>query len=346
MTLTNATNRRARGRDDTFQMFERPIDGAVAWRADDLDERVWRVPLTDAALAELDAIARAFADYDGPFDALKPDAMDWPATTEVMVDVRTRIDEGTGFAIVDRMPVERWTEKGSRAVSWLLNNFLAPAIMQKWKGARVYDVRDTGAKLTYGVRRSVTNLEQEYHTDGSFLGMTPGLMGLACLRQAAEGGTSRIASLATVHNVLRDTRPDLLARLYQPFYWDRQAEHASGEVPSSRHPVFWHDGTRMGARYYDDYIRNGYRLMNEPIDEVGAEALAAMRDIVEAPGSGFEFRLRPGEIFFLNNHVVAHGRSAFRDTEAGDVAGGRLLLRFWLRRGGGITLEASEPVPA
>ncbi|MGE0745633.1 MAG: TauD/TfdA family dioxygenase [Rhodospirillales bacterium] len=328
-------------------MLDDFIDGPIAWQASDLDERVWRVALTDEALSELDAIARAFADYDGPFDALQPDAMDWPATTEVMIDVRTSLDQGIGFAIVDRMPVERWTEKGSRAVAWLLNNFLAPAIMQKWKGARVYDVRDTGAKLAYGIRRSVTNLEQEYHTDGSFLAKTPSLMGLACLRQAAEGGLSRIASLAAAHNVLRDSSPELLARLYRPFYWDRQAEHAAGEVPSSAHPVFWYDGVRLGGRYYDDYIRNGYKLMHQPIDDLGMAALAAMRQIVEAPGSGFEFRLKPGEVFFLNNHLVAHGRSAFRDAQQGDVAGGgRLLLRFWLRRGGGITLEASEPVPA
>ena len=46
-------------------------------------------------------------------------------------------------------------------------------------------------------------------------------------------------------------------------------------------------------------------------------------------------RLREGQIFFLNNHLVAHGRSAFNDSPGGD----RLVLRFWLRTHGGIDFE-------
>jgi hypothetical protein len=55
--------------------------------------------------------------------------------------------------------------------------------------------------------------------------------------------------------------------------------------------------------------------------------------------------LHPGEIFFLNNHLLAHGRTAFRDATA-ENAGGRLLLRFWLHSGSGISLEAEAPVAA
>ena len=39
--------------------------------------------------------------------------------------------------------------------------------------------------------------------------------------------------------------------------------------------------------------------------------------------------------FFLNNHLIAHGRTSFVDTPDSD----RLLLRFWLRPQGGVGFE-------
>jgi hypothetical protein len=105
--------------------------------------------------------------------------------------------------------------------------------------ARVYDVRDTGKALAR--LRSITNLEQEFHTDGGWLPLTPSLVGLYCLQPAAEGGMSRCASLVTVHYALQD-RPRLLDRLHQPFWWDRQAS-TPGRCGVSEHPVFGKAGS-------------------------------------------------------------------------------------------------------
>ena len=46
---------------------------------------------------------------------------------------------------------------------------LGQVVAQKVNGARFYDVKDTGQALGYGVRRSVTNLGQPFHTDGGNL---------------------------------------------------------------------------------------------------------------------------------------------------------------------------------
>ena len=87
---------------------------------------------------------------------------------------------------------------------------------------------------------------------------------------------SRCASLMTVHHALR-ARPALLDRLYQPFLWNRQAEHAADDVTYSRAPIYWRAGERVCARYYDDYVRKGYALAGEPLDQPGADALEAMQ---------------------------------------------------------------------
>ena len=88
----------------------------------------------------------------------------------------------------------------------------------------------------------------------------PSAIGLFCLQPAQQGGLSRLVSLCTVHNELWRCHPDLLARLYRPFWWDRQAEHAPDDVCVSRHPVYQYDGRTLMARYYDDYVCHGSRL--------------------------------------------------------------------------------------
>lgn len=323
----------------TPPMRDTPITDATAWRGAELAPEQWCVPLGEAALAELDAVARAHAGHAGSVEGLAHDPADWPATMAAIEAIRARVERGVGFAVLDRLPVERWSEQAARAVAWLLCNAIAPAVNQKWTGTRIYEVRDTGAQLGYGVRRSLTNLKQDIHTDGPWLPATAQVMGLACLRQADSGGLSRVVSLATVHNQLLATRPELLARLYRPFPWDRQAEHAPGDAPVRWLPVFAWDGARLNARYYDDYIHNGCLLTKQALDPEGSAALDALRALAEDPRNAFEFRLRPGQLYVLDNRLLAHGRSAFADSAADP---GRLLLRFWLRRHGGTAMEAAD----
>lgn len=319
-------------------MPDAPIRMGSAWRVSDLTESDWRIAIPDAALKEFDIIAGALAEYDEPLDELVPDSFDWPATTDLMAEVRARLNNGPGFVLLDRMPVENWTDPANRAMTWLLNDMIAPPIMQKWNGHRVYDVRDTGAKLEYGIRRSVTNLSQEFHTDGSFLAMSPDFLSLTCIRQAEAGGESLIASLVSAHNDLLENHPDLLQRLYEPFWWDRQAEHDRQEGPANWLPIFTRHGETLSVRYYDDYIRNGYKLVQQDIDPLGQAALAAMQEAVEAEDNRVAFRLRPGQIIFGQNTQIAHGRNGFQDASVRpDV--GRLLLRYWLRNDGGIALD-------
>ena len=133
-----------------------------------------------------------------------------------------------------------------------------------------------------------------------------------------------------------DKAPALLARLYEPLWWDRQAEHADGEPPCSRRPIFAAHAGGIEARYYDDYVKQGHRLMQSPLDESTLAALDALRAEIEAPEHCFDFYLRPGQIEFVNNRVIAHARTRFADGSGQ----GRHLIRLWVRRAGGTALES------
>src|SRR5262249_61288108 len=42
----------------------------------------------------------------------------------------------------------------------------------------------------------------------------------------------------------------------------------------------------------------------------------------------FEMRFEPGDIQLLNNHIIYHGRTAFKDAQT--TGQDRLLMRLWL----------------
>jgi alpha-ketoglutarate-dependent taurine dioxygenase len=243
---------------------------------------------------------------------------------------------------VDRFPVEQYAPAESRAIGWLLASILGRIVAQKQDGTRLYDVKDSGQALGYGVRRSVTNLGQPFHTDGPWLWQPPAFVGLFCLATASAGGESRVASLVTAHNLMRARHGDLLPRLYAPFHWDRQAEHGPGESRWATHPLFTDVGGALAARYYDDYIANGQKMAGEPLDAEGADALAAFREIVDAHDQWVEFRIEQGQLQYLNNRQVAHSRTEFRDS--GGPAAPRHMLRLWNREEGTLHIDGQRPV--
>jgi alpha-ketoglutarate-dependent taurine dioxygenase len=319
-----------------------PIEPSRAWRRDSLSPADWIVPVPPACLREIDdLVGRLREQPPAAVESLTPEPFALSACAELMAGVRDRLAAGPGLAVVDRVPVERYTEAERKAIGWLLAGMISRIVNQKWTGTRLYDVKDSGQALGYGVRRSVTNLGQPFHTDGPWLWKPPRFIGLFCLETALEGGLSRVVSLATAHEALERRHAALLPRLYRPFLWDRQAEHGPGDARSAAHPVFAVEGGALTARYYDDYIASGQALAGEPLDAEGADALAAMRAVVDDPEHRVEFRVEPGQLQYLNNRQLAHSRTAFKDSaQPGHV---RHMLRLWNRDEGTIDIEGRPP---
>ncbi len=320
------------------------VEPKKAWTRDTISPEGWLIPLPEACVAELDQVVASLRATPRPIEALTPQAFSLRACAAVMADVRDKLQSDTGLAVVDRFPVERYGAEENRALGWLLAAMLGQVVAQKVNGARLYDVKDTGQALGYGVRRSVTNLGQPFHTDGGWLWKAPNFVGLFCLESALEGGLSRFVSLVTAHNILRRRRPDLLARLYRPFAWDRQGEHAPDAARVSQRPVYEYEDGILAARYYEDYIVNGHELAGTDLDEEGREALDVMRAIVDDPANWIEFRIEKGQLQYLNNRQFAHSRTAFKDAATPGQGQGRHMLRLWNRDEGTWHLEGRPAV--
>jgi alpha-ketoglutarate-dependent taurine dioxygenase len=320
-----------------MNMLKGDIQDRRAWRRRDLAPSDWLVPLTARCLAELDAAAAQIRRDPLPTILLTPEQVSLAACAEAMGRVAERLQD-VGLAVLDRVPVERYTLAENQGLAWLLGSLLGRPVAQKWDGTMLYDVRDSGRALEYGVRRSVTNLDLTFHTDAPWLDRPPALVGLSCLNPAREGGVSRFVSLCTVHNEVRRRHPDLLPRLYRPFPWDRQAEHAPADDKVSRRPIFQQEDGDLHARFNEKLIATGAELEGTPLDAEGREALEAMRAIVDSPELWVEFTIERGQVQYINNRQFAHSRTDFKDAPEPHLK--RHMIRLWTREEGRRTFHA------
>jgi alpha-ketoglutarate-dependent taurine dioxygenase len=308
------------------------VHDARAWTRGDLAPTDWLVPLSPRCLDELDAVASQVRRDPLPALVLTPEQFALDACADVMRRVRDTLRNGIGLAVLDRVPVERYSLEENRALAWLLGSLLGRLVAQKWDGAMLYDVRDTGRQLEYGVRRSVTNLDLVFHTDAAWLALPPELVGLYCINPAREGGVSRFVSLVSVHNQLARRDPALLPRLYRAFPWDRQAEHAPGDDKVTRRPVFQVDGDRFMACVNEKLVESGAELAGETLDDEARGALAAMRALLDSPELCVEFTIERGQVQFINNRQFAHSRRDFTDAPEPHLK--RHMIRLWTRAEG------------
>jgi len=302
-----------------------------AWKRKDLSSSDWLIPLPPRCVDELDAAARQVRSDPLPPLLLDPTQFALGACAELMGHVREKLRE-LGLAVLDRVPVERYTGEENRALAWLLGSLLGRLVAQKWDGTMIYDVRDTGRALEYGVRRSVTNLDLTFHTDAPWLDLPPEMVGLYCINPAREGGISRFVSLCSVHNELRRRHPERLARLYRASPWDRQAEHADADGKTTQRPIFRYEGGAFTGAFNEKLVETGADLAGHPLDDEGREALEAMRAIVDSPELWVELTIERGQVQFINNRQFAHSRTDFKD--APEPHRKRHLIRLWTREEG------------
>lgn len=309
-----------------------------AWTRASLSPSDWLVPMPAGAVDELDEVVRRLRREPLPILLLSPDLFPLTRCREVMTAVGRQLREGIGLAVIDRVPVERYSPDENRALAWILGSLLGRLVAQKWDGTMIYDVRDTGRALGYGVRRSVTNLDLLFHTDAPWLAEPPELVGLLCLSPAVEGGVSRFVSLVTARDELERRDPALLRRLFEPFPWDRQAEHAPEEDKVARQPIFEQTALGLRGRYNRALVESALELADGGLDDLGRQALGAMSELLDSPALWVEFTIEKGQIQYLHNHLFAHSRTPFRDAEEPDRK--RHLIRLWNRNEGRQTFHA------
>lgn len=314
-----------------------PASNRLVWLADDINERDWLIELSQDALKEIRRLAILI--QDNPLQMLQRRVGDVaiPECQNLMAEMKSKLDDGAGFAVLDQLPVDEFPIETLVEVYWVLGQCIGRPVAQKWNGTMIYDVRDTGQEYSYGVRGSYTSVELVFHTDNAFARMVPDYIGLFCRNPAKSGGISRFCSLYSVHQRMMDFHPELLARLYQPMLFDRQKEHREGAEPVCLAPYFSWRNERLFARANSSLVRKGYEVSGEIMDSALSDALDAIDEVSTSQDLWFEAPLQRGQIQYLNNHEVGHYRSEFQDFD--DPAKKRHLYRLWHREAGSASYD-------
>jgi len=308
---------------------ETPFTGPIAWTRDTLAPEDGVLRLDSDCRRELDSALAVIRANPLPTLVVEPVAFELPACRKLMQRAKAMLETGVGFVLIDRLVLEDYSLDEANALYWVLAQLLARPVAQSWDGKMIYDVRDLGRPPGNGVRPDVTNAEQSFHTDNSYNLCPPDYVALLCVNPAMEGGVSSIVSFCTAHNEMLARHPGLLRRLYAPFLFDRQREHAPEDAMVLRHPLFEYDGERLTGRLSRYQVRNGHALAEVPLDAEGDAALEALDEIMKSPRINREFFFERGQIQILDNRRMGHRRTGFRDfPEAGRK---RHLVRLWLR---------------
>ena len=337
------------------------IGGPSAWHASDYHDRDdWMLELTDADRAEIDEAVRHSRALD--IQAIGRDDFALPGLAARLQALRARIKDGAAFGYVRGIPVERYDRETQLRVYWGLSRHIGDPVPQNRNGHLIGHVIDVGDRPDNVDRRlTQSNAELAFHSDSC------DVVGLLCVRTAMRGGTSAIVSAIAVHDEMLRRDPDLCAALYEPVVLDRRGEVPPGKAPWFEMPVFTrHNGQFNGYGPLPQYIESSQRFADAP--RLTARQRAAI-DLFYAICADERFCLRipfkPGDIQFLQNHLIFHSRTAYEDWPGGERK--RHLIRMWLslpdgrelphiflnkwtnitlgtRRGGAVVAEGKAPM--
>ena len=309
------------------------LRGACVWKGAEMRASSrWVKPFPAALLNEIDAAVKKTS----ALDWRKISTRNFPLASDFFAEVREELENGSGMVKLTGLDVTRYSEEELRRIWYAIGVHLGTPMYQNRAGEMMRDIRDEGmggAKL-YGAAvdatgktflssgaRTLSAGQLRFHTDRC------DVVGLLCVRQAQEGGVSKLASSAAVYNEMLKRRPDLHALLCRPIPRSRFGEEAGGEHVIYDLPVFGVRDGKLTSHFSLTYIE--YAQMQpharklSPAEHEAIEMLMAV-----AEEECFEMRFQPGDIQLLNNHVIYHGRTAFKDDQASGQD--RMLMRLWL----------------
>ena len=301
------------------------IDHPSAWKASDFESKEdYTIELESQHVA---ALSRALANVKAqgleveqitsatfPLDEMK----------DLIEQVSEELMNGRGFLLLRGWPVADYSLEDIGVMYYGFGTHFGKAASQSVMGDRLGFVRDF-SRHDPNERAYRNKYGLDLHTDLN------DLIGMLNIHQAARGGESQYASGIAIHNEIFQTRPDLLASLYEGFYYHRRGEEGPDETPVTPHkvPIFSNADGMLSCRYVDSYMPAAAKDLGIDMSPELKEAITCFEQIAAREEFKLDIDVEPGEMTFSNNLVTLHGRNAFAD-DSSSPDKCRLFLRLWL----------------
>ncbi|WP_405701628.1 TauD/TfdA family dioxygenase [Streptomyces sp. NBC_00069] len=242
--------------------------------------------------------------------------------------VRRHLDARPGYFVLGGL--DHLTEEQARRFTVAVSRLAGDLLPQDGAGALLRDVRDRGVRLGEGATGRYSDSRQggSLHTDAAHRpGRLPDIFTLFCFRQASSGGALVTVHVSDLLEILR-AHPEELAALRLPVHFDTR-DDTPGVPLTTERPVLEFRGGRERMYYLRDYIEIGHRHPHvPPLTPEQVKALDLLDSLLDRRDLQTHGRLAPGEMIFIDNRSIVHGRTAFDDEKP--VDGGRLMLRTWI----------------
>jgi hypothetical protein len=309
-----------------MSVHPRVLEPHCEWTAADVaDEASWTEVLDDAEQAELDDALRHALQRSRDVLELGRDDFPLPTLAARLARIEDDLINGRGFVRLRGVDRRAYTQEEMEVLYWGVGTHLGLPWAQNKHGHVLGDVTDQQKATDDPTARGneLGGIALPFHCDGS------DLVGLLCLENGRAGGLSAVACSVRIHNELVRDRPDLAAALYDDLPYDFRGEEPPGGLPYYLVPVFTEWEGRLFVRCIPPYIWASQRHPEAPrLSAIQREALQAVVELADDPDHHVLMDLQPGDMQFINNYHVLHGRTAYEDDRgAGKV---RHLKRLWL----------------
>ncbi len=311
-------------------------ESPLAWYGPELhsDTDKWVFTLDDTEIADIEAAAKKIAKQDKPIVEIDKENFPLPLLGPRLEKLAEQLIDGIGFALLSRIPVERYSVQQAATMFYGIGAHLGNARMQNASGHVLGHVCDLNMRSDEPhVRIYQTHERQTFHTDSS------DIVGLLCLKKAKKGGESLLVSAVTIYNEMLAARPDLVRLLFDPIATDRRGEIPEGMQPFFSIPVYsWHR-EHLTVMYQRQYIDSAQRFDDAmKLTPEHIQALDMFDGLANDPELNLSMQLEPGDMQFVYNHGLLHDRTGFEDWP--ELENRRHLLRLWL------SAPNDRPLPA
>lgn len=230
---------------------------------------------------------------------------------------------GPGFLVLSGLPVMQCSPWELRILCWGIGTFFGVGESQTTDGNLLCEVLASQTDLGY--RAFTASGALPLHCDRA------DIVGLMCVRAAASGGANRLISLLAIREQLRIEEPETLHILERGFFINRGVEQAIGDPEVTRHrvPIFSrYDGLVSGYIGGNASLIHQAHFLEQVLSDAERSALDRLQTLLNESARHHSVKLSSGDMLFLNNYEVAHGRDDFVDSA--DATQRRFLLRLWL----------------
>ncbi len=299
-------------------IHDRPITHESAWtRASVGDAEGLRLRLPAGFQKGVDALREEVRDK--PLEAIQPADVKDDVVLEVVGELRRTLMEGRGAAVLSGLDIGDYSIGDLERIYLALGTHIGRPAYQSPARDLVGHVRKAPSSTPRGY---LTDLELKPHSDSHEI------LSLMTVRKGADGGgVSGLVSSLAIHNRIFAERPELLAPLYEGFFYGAHETRPIAEpITQTKVPVYCCVEDKVSCMINGFFMMTGARRLGVELPPELKEALARFYALSEDPELIVRFMMEPGEMMFWSNYTNLHARTAYQDTPEHS----RLLLRLWL----------------